>query len=153
MKYAVQVEINQSLDKVIELFDNPDHLLIWMEELERYEHLMGTPGQPGAKAKLHFQMPDRKVLMTETVLSRDLPDSFTVAYEPSGVGYNVVVYRFEELGPFSTLYINEQSFEFEGIRKYFSFLMKGALKKQSLKYMYAFKRFVEEMMPDDSELV
>ena len=48
MKYTVETEIDQPIEKVIELFDNPDNMQYWMDGLISFEHLSGTPGQPGA---------------------------------------------------------------------------------------------------------
>ena len=56
MKYTTEIEIEKPIEKVIELFDNPDNLKKWMEGLQSFEHLSGTPGQPGAKSRLFFKM-------------------------------------------------------------------------------------------------
>ena len=39
---------------------------------------------------------------------------------------------------------NEQEFQFKGFMKIVAFIMQGAFKKQSLKYMTAFKTFAEK---------
>ena len=143
MKYTTQIEINQPIEKVIALFDNPDNLKKWMEGLQSFEHISGTPGQPGAKSKLKFKMGKRDMEMIETVLVRNLPDEFTGSYEVDGV-YNVVRNKFEELSENKTRYSTENDFQFKSFAmKVMGFLMPGTFKKQSMKYLKAFKEFAE----------
>ena len=85
MKYTAEVEINQPLKKVVELFDNPDNMKNWMEGLQSFETISGTPGQEGAKAKMHFKMGKREIEMIETITKRNLPEEFTGTYEAKGV--------------------------------------------------------------------
>lgn len=142
MKYTTEVEINRPVERVIELFDNPDNLKEWMQGLQSFEHLSGTPGQPGAKSRLKFKMGKRELEMVETIKVRNLPAEFSGTYEAKGV-YNIVTNRFVPLGPDKTKYITEQEFQFKGFMKIIAFLMPGAFKKQSREYADDFKNFVE----------
>ena len=142
MKYSNEIEINLPIEKVVALFDNPNNMSIWMEGLQSFEHLSGTPGQSGARSKLIFNNGNRTMEMTETIITRNLPDEFTGSYETKGV-YNIVSNKFIPLGPYQTKYISEQEFEFSGIMKLIAFLMPGAFKKQSMKYLENFKKFAE----------
>jgi hypothetical protein len=142
MKYTVEIEINAPVSKVIELFDAPDNLYKWMEGLQSFEHLSGTPGQPGAKSRLQYKMGKREIEMIETVIVRNLPEEFSGSYEAKGV-YNIVKNKFIFVSPQKTLYVTEQEFHFDGFMKVFAFLMPVVFKKQSMKYLKAFKTFVE----------
>jgi len=142
MKYKADIEINSPIDKVVELFDNPDNMGKWMEGLQSFEPISGTPGQPGAKARLVFLMGKRKIEMIETITVRNLPVEFTGTYEADGV-YNIVKNSFSILSDNRTLYETEQEFRFSGFMKIIAFVMPGAFKKQSLKYLAAFKNYVE----------
>ena len=84
MKYTVEIEINKPVDRVIELFDNPDNMDKWMEGLQSFEPISGVPGQPGATSKLKFKMGKREIEMIETVTVRNLPDEFSGNYEGKG---------------------------------------------------------------------
>lgn len=143
MKYSCEIEINQPREKVIELFDNPNNMGKWMEGLQSFEHISGTPGQPGAKSRLRFKIGKRDMEMIETVLVRNLPDEFSGSYEARGT-LNLVTNRFVKISDQKTKYINEQDFQFKGIMKIIAWLMSGAFKKQSMKYLVAFKKFAEE---------
>jgi uncharacterized membrane protein len=142
MKYKADIEINSPIEKVVELFDNPDNMGKWMEGLQSFEPISGTPGQPGAKARLVFLMGKRKIEMIETITVRNLPVEFTGTYEADGV-YNIVKNSFSILPDNRTLYETEQEFRFSGFMKIIAFVMPGAFKKQSLKYLAAFKNYVE----------
>ncbi|MAX82293.1 MAG: hypothetical protein CL843_19215 [Crocinitomicaceae bacterium] len=142
MKYSTTIEVHKPIDEVIALFDNPDNMDKWMEGLVSFEPLSGTPGQPGAKARLKFEMGKRKVEMIETITVRNLPHEFTGTYEANGV-FNIVKNKFEKIDEYSTRYTTEHEFQFKGFLKIMAFLMPGAFKKQSLKYLTDFKTFAE----------
>ncbi|MEJ1223851.1 SRPBCC family protein [Sediminicola sp. 1XM1-17] len=142
MKYNVSIDIDKPIDRVIELFDNPENLKEWMEGLQHFEHLSGTPGQVGARSKLIYKMGKKDVEMIETITVRKLPKEFSGTYEADGV-FNIVKNKFEKISDTKTRYISEQEFEFKGMMKFVAFLMPWAFKKQSMKYLKAFKQFVE----------
>ncbi|MEB8330525.1 SRPBCC family protein [Flavobacteriaceae bacterium KMM 6897] len=142
MKYTVSIDIDKPIDKVIDLFDNPDNLKKWMEGLQSFEHLSGTPGQVGARSKLVYKMGKRDIEMIETVTVRKLPQEFSGTYEAEGV-FNIVKNKFVQLSDTRTKYISEQEFEFKGMMKIVAFLMPWAFKKQSMKYLKAFKQYAE----------
>ncbi len=143
IKYTVSIDIDLPRPRVIELFDNPANLSHWMKGLQAFEPLSGQPGQPGAKARLVFQMGRRRMEMIETIVARNLPHEYTGTYEAPGV-FNIVCNRFEELGPQRTRLISENEFQFRSLfMKVIGFLMKGAFPKQSLKYLADFKTFAE----------
>jgi carbon monoxide dehydrogenase subunit G len=112
MKYSVEIEINRPIEKVIELFDNPNNMDKWMEGLQSFEHLSGVAGQPGAKSKLRFKMGKREIDMIETIHTRNLPDEFSGIYEAKGV-YNKVTNRFLKLSQDKTKYSADQEFQFK----------------------------------------
>lgn len=142
MKYSAEIEINKPVDKVIELFDNPDNMYKWMKGLQSFEHISGTAGRPGAKSRLKFKMGKRDIEMVETILVRNLPDEFTGTYEVKGV-YNIVKNKFQKIDERKTRYITEQEFQFKGFMKCIAFLMPGAFKKESMKHLVNFKNFAE----------
>lgn len=142
MKYTVEIEINKPIDTVIELFDNPDNMGKWMEGLQSFEHLSGTPGEPGAKSRLKFKMGKREIEMIETVTVRNLPDEFSGTYEAAGV-FNIVKNKFEKISENKTKYFTENEFQFKGFMKIMAWIMPGAFKKQSMKYLKSFKQFAE----------
>jgi carbon monoxide dehydrogenase subunit G len=143
MKYTCEIEINQPINKVIELFDNPDNLKQWMDGLQSFEHISGEPGAPGAKSRLKFKMGKREMEMIETITVRNLPEEFSGTYEMDGV-FNLVKNKFVSISDNKTKYITEQEFELQNfMMKFLAFVMPGMFKKQSMKYLESFKKFAE----------
>jgi len=144
MKYTLEITINQPLDKVIELFDNPDNLKHWQPGFVSHEHLSGEPGQPGAKAKMIFNHNGRKMEMIETITSRNLPGEFSGTYETNGV-VNTQINHFEEIDSSTTLWSSTSEFKAGGfMMKLMMFFMPGAFKKQSQAFMDHFKAYAED---------
>ena len=94
MKYTSEIEINKPVDRVIELFDNPDNLDKWMIGLQSFEPISGNPGQVGAKSRLKFKMGKREIEMIETITVRNFPDEFSGTYEAKGV-FNIFFFHFK----------------------------------------------------------
>ena len=142
MKYTNEVEINQPLDKVIELFDNPDNLDKWQPGFVSFESLGGTPGQPGAKSKLKYKVGRREIEMIETITERNLPHSFHGTYETKGMQSDLRNF-FTETAPGKTKWRSETESKLSGMMKLIGWLMPSAFKKQSQKYLDMFKTFAE----------
>jgi uncharacterized membrane protein len=144
MRYTQEIIINKPIKEVVALFDNPNNLYEWMEGLQKFEHLSGTPGEPGAKSKLLFKMGNREIEMIETITVRDLPTEFSGTYEANGV-FNIQKNKFISIADNQTKHVTENEFQFKGVMmKLMGFLMPGAFKKQSYKYLKAFKTFAEK---------
>jgi hypothetical protein len=143
MKYTVSNTINKPLDEVIEKFKDPEGVKHWMEGLQRIEHISGTPGEVGAKSDFYFLHKNKEMKISETILEQKFPKQIKFAYQ-SSMGYNEVEMQFEKLTDSSVKQINNSYFELKGFMKIMGFFMKGMFKKQSLKYMTAFKAYVEQ---------
>lgn len=142
MKYSVSITIDKPVNEVVALFDNVDNMKKWMEGLESFEPLDGTPGEVGARSRLRFKMGKREIEMIETITAKNLPEEFTGTYEAKGV-FNIVRNSFEPLPGNKTKYTTEQEFQLKGFMKLMGLLMPGAFKKQSMKYLQDFKAFAE----------
>jgi uncharacterized membrane protein len=143
MKYTVEIEINQPIDKVIELFDNFDNMKLWMKGFKGYKHLEGESGQVGAKTELLYKMGKRDVAMIETITERNLPEVFSGIYEAKGV-WNKVENNFKSVAENRTKWTAHQEFKFSNtMMKLMGFFIPGVFKKQSNKYLKDFKHFAE----------
>lgn len=143
MKYSVEIEINLPIDRVIELFDNVDHMKKWMNGLESFTNISGKPGQVGTKSKLLFKNGKKTMEMIETITVRNLPHEFSGTYEINGV-YNIVKNKFSSIGPNKTKYLSEQEFQFSSLFfKIMAWIFPGMFKKQTLKFLNDFKNFAE----------
>lgn len=143
MKYTDEIVIELPIDRVVELFDDPENLKHWQPGLISFEHMSGERGQVGAKSLLKYQMGSRKIEMVETITVRNLPDEFSGTYETKGV-FSATKNTFKSLPDGNTLYTCENEFRFSSfLLKVMAFLMPNAFRKQSRKYMEDFKRFAE----------
>jgi len=142
MKYTLEIDINLPVSKVVELFDSTENMYKWMDGLQSFETVEGTPGEAGAKSKMVFLSGKREIEMIETITVMNLPDEFSATYEAKGV-YNIINNHFLAKGENLTRYISDQEFQFTGFMKYLAFFMPGAFKKQTLQHMNAFKTFAE----------
>ena len=88
-------------------------------------------------------MGNREIEMIETITRRNLPEEFSGTYDAKGV-HNIISNKFIELGPNKTKYLTESEFQFKGFMKLMGWLMPGAFKKQSQKFLEDFKAFAEK---------
>ena len=143
MKYTCKLVINLPRDRMVELFDDPDNMLKWMDGLQSFEHVSGTPGKPGATSRLVFARDDGTTFdMIETLTRYNLPDEISGTYETEGVR-NVIENWFVEDGPNATQWIAHNVFEFGGFMHIAAWFMRPLFKRQSLKIMESFKVFAE----------
>ena len=142
MKYTVSIVVKKPKEEVIELFHNPEFYPKWMHGLQKHEVVKGASGKEGTISKFYFKMGKREMEMEEEVLKNNLPDEYIVSYNAKNV-YNKVCSRFEELSDGKTRVYNDQEFQFKGFMKLMGWMMPGAFKKQSKKYLADFKNFIE----------
>ncbi|MBO0331925.1 SRPBCC family protein [[Muricauda] lutisoli] len=142
MKYTTEIVVDVSREEFIKKMDDPDNMKHWQRGLVGYEQLSANPGQEGSRMSLSYEMGKRKIDMVETIIKRNLPEEIHMTYDTKGVHNIQKNYFKEENG--STRWISESEFQFSGFgMKLMGFLMPGAFKKQSLKYMQDFKAFAE----------
>lgn len=143
MKYSNVIRIDLPRERVVELFDSSENLKKWQPGLISFDHLSGKPGEEGAKAKLVYQMGRRRTEMIETITANRLPDEFHGTYDAKGV-HNIMENYFKQKGPNITEWTSVSEFQFSSFSmKLMGWLMPGAFKKQSYKYMRNFKKFAE----------
>jgi len=143
MNYNLDIIIRKPVKEVVALFDNPENMKHWQPGLISFEVLEGTPGQPGARSRLHYKMGKREVKMIETIEKRNLPDEFTGTYKAKGV-FNRITNRFMIEGEGNTKYVSEVEFRFSGFMRIIAMIMPGAFRKQTYKYMEQFRDFCEK---------
>ena len=148
MKYTCKVVINLPREKVIELFDNPDNMFKWQPDLVSFEHIEGTPGEPGAKSKLTYDMKGRETVLIETLTLKDLPERFEGTYDTKGI-HNVIKNRFLDNDDGTTTWETTSEFQMQGFfMKLMGFIAPGMFKKQSALIQKRFKEFAENTGSD-----
>lgn len=145
MKFTCTVIINQPIDQVAALFIDPNNLKEYQDGFEKKELISGVPTQVGAVSKMYYQQGRRKMVITETVTSNNLPFEFSGAYHHIHMD-NTMVNRFTSLSENQTRYDAEIEYtEFRGFMvKMIAFLFPNMFKKQVQKWLNQFKDFAEK---------
>ena len=144
MKYSI--EINAPVNKVVELFMDPDLYKEWKKDFLSYERISGNPGQVGAVTKLNF----KRVTMFETITSSKLPNEISGTYEHKRGEKTMMIHkstnRFSAIPGNKTLYEQESELtKVVGfIPKLIMGLMSGAAKKYYQNQLSLFKATVEK---------
>jgi len=144
MKYTSEIIIDLPREEVIRKLDKAENMKHLQRGLISFKHLEGTPGKENAKTELAYKMGKRDVVLVETIIKNNFPDELYANYDTKGV-HNVQRNFFHEIAPDKTKWVSESEFQFAGFgMKVMGFLMPGAFKKQSLKYLTDFKHFAEK---------
>ncbi|WP_422861071.1 SRPBCC family protein [Flagellimonas sp. W118] len=143
MKYITEIVIDLPRDEFLKKLDEPENMKHWQRGLVDFELLSENPTQEGAQMRLQYKMGKREFDMVETILKRNLPEELHTTYDTKGVHNIQKNYFKEENG--KTRWVSESEFQFSGFgMKVIAFLMPGAFKKQSYKYLEDFKAFAEQ---------
>ena len=142
MKYSNEIVIDVSVDEIIAIFEDPENLKYWQPDIKSFTHVKGEIGQPGAVTKLRVDMVIREIEMTETIISRNVPDAIVLKYESDGV-MNQVTNRFEVLAPNKTKWVMENHFTFSGFMKLAAGPLKPIFRKKTHDTMQQLKKFAE----------
>lgn len=145
MKYKLELTIDKPRAEVWQAFDSTENLMKWQPTLKNFEHVSGTPGQPGAVSKLTYEENEREFILTEKITFREEPSRFEGIYE-NDFTENSINNTFIEQGANATLWLIETKYTFKTL------IMKiiGPLKKKNFvirtqKEMERFKELAESL--------
>jgi len=138
----VTVTINAPVEKVWDIFMNPDHLKHWVPGFVSLQHLSGTIGQKGSTSKMKFMERGKEMEVTETVLFVDPMKqySFEMQHETFRVLTDV---RFVSIGQI-TEFIQVVQLTPKGfLMKLMMPIMKGEMKKKMTNDLKKLKEHIE----------
>ena len=145
MKFNGSIDIKQSKEKVAEFFADPAYLKEYQEGFEKKELLQGEAGQNGAISKMYYRNGKYEMVLTETIINNNLPDSFEALYHHKHMD-NTMKCTFTELENGMTRY--ETDVEYTRIDwvmpRLIAILFPGMYKKPARRWMENFKSFVEK---------
>lgn len=142
MKYTLSNTINSTLENVAEKMSNPNGTKQWTENLQVIEQVSGEYCDVGSKRDLHFLFKNKEMIITETILEQNLPKQIKFAYD-SKMGRNIVELVFKQTADNQIKQTSNTVMELKGVMKLIGFMFKPMFKKQSKKYMTAFKEYTE----------
>lgn len=143
MKYKTIVRINKDIDTVIAAIQSKEAALIWIDGLTRFELIEGEEGKANSKYKMTFDNGKKTSEMVETITSMNPPRNITTVYELGSV-WNECINTFNVEGDY-TMYSMETTFKFGFFFKLFAWAFKPIFKKETLKGMLSFKKYVESL--------
>ena len=145
MKFTCTVIIKKPINQVVEFFINPDNLKEYQDGFLGKELVSGKPAQVGTVSKIFYQQGKRKMEITETVTSNNLPHEFSGFYHHIHMD-NTMTNRFTSLSENRTQY--DAEIEYTVLRgfmvKTVAFLFPRMFKKQVQKWLDQFKEFAEK---------
>ncbi|NNC83684.1 MAG: SRPBCC family protein [Flavobacteriales bacterium] len=144
LKFICETNIDAPRDKVVALWSDPDNLKHWQEGFLGIEHLTGERGATGSTSRMRYLMGKNEMELHETIVKNDLPDEFIGEYVHEKMS-NRLTTRFTDLGDGRTAYWSEVHYtELHGFMvQMMARLFPGVFKKQVMKWILNFKKFVE----------
>lgn len=145
MKHKGYIDINQSLEKVTEIFANPLYLKEYQDDFLRKELISGEQGKTGAISKMYYKYGKQEMELTETIIKNELPRFFEAFYHHKHMD-NTMKCNFSSTNNNLTRY--EYEYEYTRIDwiipKLMAILFLRMYKKPAEKWLKQFKEFVEK---------
>lgn len=145
MIHKGHIDINQSLQKVTELFADPNNLKEYQDGFIRKVHVSGEKGKTGAVSKIYYKHGKNEMELTETVTKNDLPHTFEASFCHIHMD-NTMKCNFTALSENETRYAYE--FEYTRINwvmpRLIAILFPSMYKKPAEKWLRQFKAFAEK---------
>ena len=145
MKFKGYVDVQKPLEVVAAYFIDPAYLKEYQDGFIRKEVISGQAGAKGTVSKMYYEYNGRDMILTETILSNDLPHSFEAHYHHKHMD-NTMKCTFTPIDAGSTRYHYE--IEYTRINwimpKLIAILFPSMYRKQGEKWMQQFKAYVEK---------
>ena len=137
------VVISKPVKEVWDFFKNPNNLILWLSGFQKFEHVSGTPGTVGAKAKHHF-IERGKELVLDGELTEVVQEKRIIGILDSSMMSNKVTNNFNDLGNGQTEVSISSDTQFKGfLWKQIGSLMKGEFKRRQEKDLQTLKQILE----------
>ncbi|MDQ3016462.1 MAG: SRPBCC family protein [Bacteroidota bacterium] len=138
--FDLSIEINQPIEKVMELYQKRILLPQWQPGLVLDDKITSKTGE--LQYKMTFGSGRRKLVITETILRNDLPEHYDVRFELKGI-INHVQNTFVPLSPSVTKWTSHVEYQFKGLKNLIATYMRSNFENQSGILMRNFKGFAE----------
>lgn len=145
MTYKGSIDIYKPIALVTQLFADPASLKEYQDGFVRKELLDGQEGENGAVSKMYYQEGKRSMVLTETILNNNLPNSFEAFYHHTHMD-NTMRCQFTALDDNLTRYEYEYAYTRLNwiLPRLIAILFPGVYRRQGEKWMRQFKEFVEK---------
>ena len=138
----VTITINKPVEKVWELFMDPDNLKHWLTGFVSTEHITGNVGETGSVSKLKFMERGKLMEVKEIVLAATPNEQYSLEMEHNSFQAKTDI-RLVSFGNRTEFIQTVQFFPKGLIMKLFMPMMKGVMKKQMANELLSLKNFIE----------
>jgi uncharacterized membrane protein len=143
MIFEIDINIEQPINKVVEVFSDPEGMYHWMPNLDDIKLLEGQMNEVGAKSELTLRANQRMMKRIQTITVKNLPTLHCVEYDDKNV-FNRVSSDITVVSENCTKLHVVHEFQFKGLMKIFTyFIPQKAFKVQALQYLHEFKKYAE----------
>ena len=144
MKYKLQITINRPIDRVVEFFEDPNHMKEWQQEMSGYDVISGVSGRVGLKLNLMYELVDHQEVVTYTLIGKEPMSSLTILLEQSD-NKTTQINNFEKIDDNATKLTQKCSVRFVGLKSLVGFISIGSKKSRSLRHLESFKNLLERI--------
>ena len=67
-RFRISIDIDKPLDTVIKAYQNPDNIIHWTTDLEKFEIIKGGPDIVGSLARLHYAQKGKSYIMVDELI-------------------------------------------------------------------------------------
>jgi len=136
------VTINKPVEKVWDLFMNPDNLKNWLTGFVSVEPISGNAGETGSVSKLKFMERGKLVEVKETVVAATPNQQYSFEMEHNAFHGKTDI-RLVSLGNRTEFIQTVEFFPKSFMMKLMMPIVKGAMKKQMANELTNLKNFIE----------
>ncbi|WP_338733276.1 SRPBCC family protein [Mangrovimonas cancribranchiae] len=138
------IDINKPQKEVSKIFANPDNLIHYQDGFVKKELIRGEAGKAGAVSKMYYKYGKRDMVLTETIVKNELPNTFIANYHHKHMD-NSLTSEFVVLNENKTRYKYYGSYTRISwvIPKLIAIFYPKLYRKQAEKWMTQFKNYVE----------
>lgn len=144
MSLQCTIIIEKPVAQTVSLYLDPKFFGQWQKSFQSYEPLLGERYSQSSTARLVYLNGERRIELTETILSNNLPNKLDVFYDHEHMS-NKLLTRFEPL-PGNRTQIMYEPYDIHFKRllpKILSPFIKGKFRKEAQKWLDNFKSFAE----------
>ena len=147
LSYYEEIIINDNIENIIELHENPKYISSYMNGFISFETIQGETRKAGSISEISVifnsnESVTKKIVIKEEVLSDKLPNLKIICLNTGSVK-RIISYRFIKLAENKTQFFRSHDCQFSSYMKVYSFFMGKKIKRESYLYLKNFKSFVE----------
>ncbi|MDB4582316.1 SRPBCC family protein [Draconibacterium sp.] len=142
-KFRIQVIINKPVELVYQGYINPDNMLHWTKDLEKFEVIKGKPMEIGSIALLHFNKNGRTHIMEDKLEFIEAEKKIVSCVAGGGLKARVQT-NFVRLAKNTVLTLIWNGKGNNLIVRFVLIILRGKIRKQALSELNEFKLLVEK---------